>query len=727
MKKRLITSALPYVNNIPHLGNIIGCVLSADVFARYCKIAGYNTLYICGNDEYGTTTETKALQEGITPKELCDKYHKIHKEIYEWLNIDFSYFGRTSDPKQTEIVQDIFWKLYNNGFIIEDKLIQPFCEKCNMALADRYIEGACPHCGYEQAKGDQCEKCGKLLDPTDLKNPKCAICKSTPVFKESKHLFLDLEELKVTLENWVTTTAEKNNWSNNALSITKGWIDQGLKKRCITRDLKWGVPVPLEDYKDKVFYVWFDAPIGYISITATKFDNWQDWWKNPDNVELYQFMGKDNIPFHTVVFPSSLLGTKDNWTLLKTISSTEYLNYEDLKFSKSRGTGVFGDQAKSTGIDADLFRYYLLRNRPEKNDTQFFWNDFMEKANGEIIANYANLVNRVFQFVEKFFGGIIPNFEKNDNSVFSIIDINKEKDKIVASFEDVEIKNTLLDILALSSIGNKFFQDKTPWSLIKTDEKQTANIIGSLSGFVRDISILLFPYIPGTVIKVFNILGLKEKEIEIRLIGDYSQIVNKKINKPVILFNKLEKEQIEELRKRFSGNQKEGDIVDIINNNQGIDPFSRINLKIGKIIEINRHPKADKLYIEKIDLGNGDVRQIVSGLVPYYKENELLNKKVIVVSNLKPAVLRGENSEGMLLAAENEDKSIVEVIFPDSEIGDIVKAEGIDTVLIETITIDDFFSVPITVTNKNVCYKGKPLITNNKPISVLKVDNGKVR
>ena len=430
-KKRLITSALPYVNNIPHLGNIIGCVLSADVFSRYCKMAGYETLYICGNDEYGTTTEAKALQEGISPKELCEKYCKIHKEIYDWFEIDFSVFGRTSHPKQTEIVQDIFTKLYNNGYIIKDTLTQPYCSNDKMFLADRFVEGICPHCSYEKAKGDQCEKCGKLLDPLELKEPKCTICNTSPIFKETKHLFLDLAKLKPKLEKWIDKASKEGNWSNNALSITKGWLEQGLLKRCITRDLKWGIPVPLEGYKDKVFYVWFDAPVGYISITAAKFENWEEWWKNPDNVDLYQFMGKDNIPFHTVIFPSGLIGTGDNWTLLKTISSTEYLNYEDIKFSKSRGTGVFGDHVKETGIEADLFRYYLIRNRPEKNDTQFFWIDFMEKVNGEIIANYANLVNRVLQFVDKFFDGIIPDFDINDNSFIKTKDIETRKKDII--------------------------------------------------------------------------------------------------------------------------------------------------------------------------------------------------------------------------------------------------------------------------------------------------------
>lgn len=714
-KKILITSALPYVNNIPHLGNIIGCVLSADVFARFCRMAGYETLYICGNDEYGTTTETKALEEGITPKELCDKYNKIHEEIYKWFEIDFSYFGRTSHPKQKEIVQDIFLKLYKNGFIIEDILIQPYCEHDKMFLADRFVEGTCQVCGYEKAKGDQCENCGKVHDPSDLKNPKCALCGKTPVFKKTKHLFLELDKLRPELEKWVDKTSKEGNWSNNAISITKGWLDQGLKKRCITRDLKWGIPVPLKGFEDKVFYVWFDAPIGYISITAAKFKDWEDWWKNPDEISLYQFMGKDNIPFHTVLFPSCLLGTGDKWTMLKTISSTEYLNYEDSKFSKSQGVGVNGDEAKETGIEADLFRYYLLRNRPEKNDTQFIWSDFMDKVNGEIIGNYANLVNRILQFIDRFFNSVIPSFKVKDNDLFKKINFDSRKNEIIKLYEEVELKKTLLTILDLCSEGNKYFQDTEPWVLIKTDPEKAKDIIGTLSGFVKDISILLWPYIPITVEKVFKMLNLDKKIISIDELGKYKNINNLKINKPEILFKKIEKEFIEELREKFNGQIKK--------NPQEL--FSKLYLKVGQIIEVKRHPKADKLYIEKVDMGNGEIRQIVSGLVPYYKEEELLNKKIILAYNLKPAVLRGEESKGMLLAAEKNNKEIIEVISPDCEIGELVTIDGSIPVNRE-ITIDEFFANPMEVKDFTVTFMGLPLKVNDKPVKVEKVQNGKV-
>ncbi len=719
--KRLITSALPYVNNIPHLGNIAGAVLSADVFYRYCKLNNFETIYICGTDEYGTTTETRAAEEHLTPKEICDKYHTIHKEIYDWFSIDFSYFGRTSEPCQTEIVQDIFFKLYNNGYIKEGVLIQPFCESCDRALADRYVYGTCPHCGYVDAKGDQCDNCGKLLDPIDLKDPKCSTCGNTPVFKETKHLFLDLEKLKPELKEWFLKTSKEDGWANNAITITKASLESKVPERCITRDLKWGVPVPLKGYEDKVFYVWFDAPIGYISITSCYLPfEWKEWWHNPENVDLYQFMGKDNIPFHTLIFPSSLIGARDNYTMLKYISSTEYINYEGQKFSKSRGTGVFGNHAKETGIDSDLFRYYLMRNRPEKNDTNFYWDDFMDKVNGEIIANYANLVNRVLQFVEKFFDFIIPEFDPKSktDTVFEVIDIKDEKKKVVELFENMELKNTLLYILQISTKANKYFQDKAPWEVIKSDKVRAGKIIGSLTAVVKDLTIFLSPYIPKTASNVMKILNL-DPEIAINFdnIGSYNELINRKIEKPYILFKKLEDKQMHELKIKYAGNNEDIKMV---------DPFSKIVLKVGKIIEINRHPKADKLYIEKVDMGNGEIRQIVSGLVPYYKEEELLNKKIIVVYNLKSATLRGELSQGMVLAAETEDGSEIELLTADVPLGTTLSIKGVFNRK-EEISIDEFKTCPIIVKDNSVYASSQPLIAGEFYIKTEKIKDGNVR
>ncbi|KAJ3064837.1 putative methionine--tRNA ligase, cytoplasmic protein rar1, partial [Rhizoclosmatium hyalinum] len=364
-KNVLITSALPYVNNIPHLGNIIGCVLSADVYARFCRLRGYNTLFVCGTDEYGTATETKALQENLTCQQICDKYHKLHKETYDWFDIDFDVFGRTSTPAQTEITQAIYHKLDENGKTVHQTVTQLYCETHNSFLADRFVTGTCPSCGYDDARGDQCDGCGKLLNATELIKPKCHLDKATPVIRDSRHIFLDLTDAQPVLEEWVNKSSVEGKWSQNSINITKAWLKEGLKPRCITRDLKWGVQVPKEEFKDKVFYVWFDAPIGYLSITAAYTNEWEKWWKNPDNVKLYQFMGKDNVPFHTVLFPSSLIGTNEKYTLLHHLSTTDYLQYEGDKFSKSRGVGVFGNNVAESKIPVDVWRYYLLSIRPE--------------------------------------------------------------------------------------------------------------------------------------------------------------------------------------------------------------------------------------------------------------------------------------------------------------------------------------------------------------------------
>lgn len=420
----LITSALPYVNNVPHLGNIIGCVLSADVFARYTRLMGYNTLYVCGTDEYGTATETKALEEKKTPREICDHYNAIHSKIYDWFDCDFDHFGRTTTDWHTRITQDIFNKCLENGYTYEEIVDQQYCKQCDRFLADRLVYGECYLCHFPDAKGDQCDGCGKLLNANELIKPRCKVCSTTPEVRQSKHIFIDLPKIQPKHLEWFEGAADKGQWTANSIQFTNALIKEGLKGRCITRDLKWGTPIPLEEYKDKVFYVWFDAPIGYLSITANYVqEQWEKWWKNPDNVQLYQFMGKDNITFHSVIFPCTLLGSHDPYTMLHHISTTEFLNYEidvktgkPKKFSKSRSTGVFGDDAMSTGIPSEVWRYYLLINRPEQQDTVFLWNDFMAKNNSELLANLGNFSNRLLKFVAGAqFAGKVPAAQPNDD------------------------------------------------------------------------------------------------------------------------------------------------------------------------------------------------------------------------------------------------------------------------------------------------------------------------
>ncbi len=726
MERRLITSALPYVNNIPHLGNLIQ-VLSADVFARYCRLAGYQTLYICGTDEYGTATETKALEEGITPRELCDRYHAIHRDIYSWFNISFDTFGRTSVPVHTEITQHIFLRLHENGYITQHTLNQLFCEKDQRFLADRYVRGTCPHCSYPEARGDQCENCGKLLDPTDLLGPRCSVCGTTPVLRETTHLYIDLKAILPKLRAWMETTAVRGFWARNAVQMTYAWMRDGLKDRAITRDLKWGIPVPLDGFRDKVFYVWFDACIGYISITADLTAEWKSWWYAPRDVKLFQFIGKDNIPFHTVIFPSSQLGTGEDWTTLFHMSSTEYLNYEGGKFSKSKGIGVFGTDARDTGIPADVWRFYIYYNRPETSDALFTWKDFQEKVNAELIGNFANLVNRTLQFVGRFYSGKLPAGAP-DGELWTAI--REAESEIAAMLERVDLRDAFRAVFALSSIGNKKFQDGEPWKGVKESPQATASLIWNLTYLVRDLAILASPYIPETSKRVLETLGVPEASWTD--LGKLEGIAE--VRKPDLLFAKLEDSRIEELRARFSGSQQERQAGAAVPSaapaespSQVAARFRRtVDLRAARIVEVKRHPDAEKLYIETVDLGT-ETRTIVSGLVPYYREEELLGHTIVLVANLKPAVLRGVESRGMLLAA-SEGKT-VEVLFVDHALpGDRVTPEGPAAAATpDEIDIDTFLTMPIAAEDRRVRVGDVGLECQGKPVMTSKVSKGRVK
>ncbi|KAJ2853335.1 methionine--tRNA ligase mes1 [Coemansia erecta] len=560
----LITSALPYVNNVPHLGNIIGSTLSADAFARYSRVRGRNTLYICGTDEYGTTTETKALEEGISCQELCDKYSALHQQVYEWFGLSFNHFGRTSTAKQTEIVQATFEKCHANGFVSEAELTQLFCETCSRFLADRFVEGTCPSCGYDDARGDQCDKCGKLLNANELIEPRCKLDGNRPVLRDSRHLFLDLDLLQPRCEEFVKKSYEAGQWSSNGLTITKNWLREGLRPRCITRDLKWGVPVPLRGFEDKVFYVWFDACIGYPSITANYTSEWERWWKNPDNVKLYQFMGKDNVPFHTVVFPSTQLASAEPWTMLHHISTCEYLNYETGKFSKSRGVGVFGNNAQDTGVPADVWRYFLLANRPEKSDTIFTWADFVSRNNNELLNNVGNLCNRVVKFLDKNtnYAGIVPaadaaliapGADTTDRRL--IDDVNVLLAEYVQNMDAVHIKAGLRSAMEISARGNLYLQDsRLDNTLFSESRAQCDTVIAVATNLIYLLSALLHPFMPATSASIARQLNAPE-----RLLTETFELELQPghvIGKPEYLFTSIDEKKAEEWRAKYGGKQE---------------------------------------------------------------------------------------------------------------------------------------------------------------------------
>ena len=651
--KVLVTSALPYVNNVPHLGNLIP-VLSADVFVRFKRLKGEDTIYICGTDEHGTATETQAMREGMTPQEICDKYYKIHRDSYEWLNISFDHFGRTSRPYQHTITQHLFLKLYENGYIFERELEQTYCPYCERFLADRYVEGECPHCGYEDARGDQCDNCGKVYDSKDLINPRCSVCGEAPVIKSTRHLFLDLPQFEEVLLQFIDE--RKDVWSSNAVNFSIAWIKEGLEARCITRDLEWGVHVPLPGWEHKVFYVWFDAPIGYISITQEYCDttgtNWLDWWKNPEEVILYQFMGKDNIPFHTVIFPVTLMGTKEDYTLLHQISVNEYITYEGGAFSKSRGIGIFCDDVMASGVPPDVWRYYLYINRPEKQDTHFYWEDLQEKNNAELVGNLGNFVYRTLSFAHRYMEGVIRREELTSEDVAFLEDVDNVVNDAEQSLEACELKTALKQIMSICRMGNQYFQEHEPWKQKET-QGRTIYVCCNL---VAKLAILLEPYIPETSEKMWSQLNLKEKRTW--NLARELPVSKTTIGPPEILFEPIEDQFIRKMKRKFGG--KKVELKEMI----PYQDFDKLDLRVGKIIEAGKHPNADKLVVMKVDIG--EPVTVVAGIKQWYNPQELVGRTVILLANLEPITLRGVKSNGMILAAEDENG--VSLLTVDKEV-----------------------------------------------------------
>lgn len=769
MKRRLITSALPYVNNIPHLGNLIQ-MLSADVFARFCRSRGYDTMYVCGTDEYGTATETKALEVGKTPRELCDYYHAIHRDIYEWFGIAFDHFGRTSTPQQTEIVQDLFNDLDRNGFISEHVNEQLFCPQCERFLADRYVRGVCPSCGYEKARGDQCERCGKLLDPTDLREPKCSTCGGTPHVRQTRHLYIDLPAIMRSYTPWMERASVEGRWAKNALQMTQAWIRDGLQERAITRDLKWGIPVPRAGYEDKVFYVWFDAPIGYMSITKSLADrlaaegrpsfDWKSWWLPSESeeargkppVELFQFIGKDNIPFHTVIFPSALIGSGKEWTKLFHMSSSEYLNYEDGKFSKSEGVGVFGSDARESGIPADAWRFYIFYNRPEKQDTQFTWRDFQEKYNGELIGNLGNLVNRTLLFVTRYFDGVIPPFEE-DAALWQ--KVRGKEAAITELLEWSELKDAFHEIFAVSDIANKAFQDGEPWKTRSSDPESARNLIGNLCYVIKDIMIMVQPYLPQYARHVMSFFGRSVLDFRTGVpaepgalcwadLGKTSGL--ERVHGSSVYFTPLDGKAADAYRARYAGSQaqradsgKQGSKSAVKEKpeprpaaDQAAHFDENIELIVARIVSVERNPESDKLYIERLDDGSGTERVIQSGLVPYLREDELLGRHVVLAANLAPRTMRGVESRGMLLAVDYKKADgtdgVEPLTVPWAAPGTRIVLEGGDGARAKPseISADTFFAAEIAVRDGTAVVAGRALLADGRRICTQCALNGAV-
>ncbi len=661
-KRTLITSALPYVNNVPHLGNII-CTLRADVYSRYIKQKGIDSIFICGSDESGTRTEIEAEKRGLGPEEYCRMMHERLLDNFSWLDIEFDHFGRTSSKSNKKLTQEIFRDLDKKGLIIEKELKMLYCKKDDRYLPDSYVEGKCPHCGSEDAKGDQCDSCSRFLNPSELIEPRCKLCGEKPEIRKEMHLFLDLPRLSDDLERWIRS---KEDWKGIIKNMPLQWIKNGLEPRCISRDLKWGTPIPKKGYEDKVFYVWFDAPIGYIGSTydwAEKNDkDWKVWWQSKDT-RLVQFMGKDNVPFHTIIWPSELMSNK-RWILPENIVSNEYLNYEGRQFSKSRNIGVFTSDIKDLGISSSVWRFYLASTFPEHKDYDFDWTDMMDKTNNELVANIGNFWFRTLSFTSKHFGEV-PAANHGTEDRKTISDAEKLRDEYAKNIEIFEFKEALKKILELSNLANQYFQKNEPWMLIKKDRSRCGTVLNVCLRLTAMIAKMMYPFIPSASKELYGQLGHKPDDAAT---GGLSVDLDAgdKLGKPKIIFKKIEKDTVVEYKKKFSGEKDKKNNDDMCDNMISYDDFSKMDLRVGTIIEINDHPKADKLYVLKVKLDD-EVRQVVAGMKPYYTVDEMKGKQIILIANLEPATIRGVKSEGMVMAAEKGKEVVLAGV--DKKIG----------------------------------------------------------
>jgi len=565
MSKVLITSALPYINGVPHLGHMVGCLLPSDIYARYMRMMGNEVLYIAGTDEHGTTSEVGALKEGMGVQEYCDMYHQRHVQTYKDFNLSFDCFGRTSSEQNKEITYHIFEQLDKNGFIEERTIKQVYSIDDAMFLADRYIIGTCPHCGYDKARGDQCENCTKVLEPTELINPKSSVSGSTNLeVRETKHLFLNLPKLEAKLGEWIKT--KEPFWPDVAYTIAQKWLKEGLQSRCITRDLKWGFPVNKPGYEDKVFYVWFDAPIGYIGITKQWADekpterNWKDWWLNAQNVRHVEFMGKDNVPYHSITFPATLLGTGENWTQVDYLKGMSYLTYEGGKFSKSEKRGVFAEDAVKE-FPADYWRYWLMSNAPEGSDSSFSFDLFAGVVNKDLNGVLGNFVSRVLKMTSSKIGNFVPEGGEDTQVEKELIaTLQTRVNDYLKYMNEMEFRKAMNELRAIWVEGNNYISVTEPWTVIKTDEARAAAILRNCINLIRIFAILSAPIMPTVSVSMLERLGLKSDDMPCLQDFDVSKEIRAiREGTPFevgdVLFERISPERIEELKQKFGSKE----------------------------------------------------------------------------------------------------------------------------------------------------------------------------
>ncbi len=692
-KRYLVTAALPYANGPVHIGHLAGCYLPADIYVRYLKAIGKEVLFICGSDEHGVPITIKAKKEGITPQQLVDKYHKIMGDAFKEFGIDFTYYGRTSSKVHHDTAQEFFKNLYDKNVFKEETTNQYYDESAKQFLADRYITGTCPRCGNTNAYGDQCEKCGTTLSPTDLINPKSTLSGEAPVLKETKNWFLPMGEIQQTqqFQNYITRF---DSWKSNIKGQCNSWLTEGLQSRAMTRDLDWGVPVPLKDAEGKVLYVWFDAPIGYISATKEYLQNqapstehrapFSDWWQNEDTA-LIHFIGKDNIVFHAIIFPMMLM-THGNYILPTNVPANEFLNLEGDKISTSRNWAVWlHEYLVDFPNRQDELRYVLTSIAPETKDSEFTWKDFQTRVNSELVSIFGNFVNRVLVLSDKFYEGKIPDgtIELKDEKLKSaqqnaFDEVAKNLHQMTENLNAIKLRDALSNFINVARAGNKYLADTEPWKLIKTNTEQVKGIMFDALQICAKLAIAAEVFLPHTSKKLKIMLNKNELNWN-ELFNSTILHSQHQLGKAEILYKQVEDEEIQKQLDRLESIKKVNSQQPIVNTIHEVkadityEDFDKLDLRVGKILEAEKVPKADKLLKLIVDLGF-EKRTILSGIAEYYKPEELIGKSVTVIANLAPRKIRGIESQGMLLMAGNDFGKLYS-IGPDKEIeaGSVVK------------------------------------------------------
>ncbi len=654
-EKIIVTSALPYANGKIHLGHLSGAYLPADIYVRYKRLTGADILYVCGSDEHGVPITITADKEGKKPQDIIDRYHSLNKEAFDKFGMSFDIYSRTSIPAHHETAKTFFKKFYDNGILKEKVSLQFYDEKAKMFLPDRYVEGTCPKCGNEEARSDECENCGASYDQSELLKPKSKISGETPILKETSHWYFPLGNYQKRLEEFIAEANKKYGWKDNVLQQCKSWFNDGLKDRAITRDLDWGVKVPLDNSDGKVLYVWFEAVLGYISATKELFkqkgnpDLWKEYWQG-ENTRYLAFIGKDNIVFHTIIFPALLMAWNDNsedkYLLPENVPANEFLNFEGKKFSKSRNWGI--DVLDFLELfPADTLRYTLAANLPENKDTDFYWKEFQMRNNSELADIFGNFINRTLTFTNKHYEGTIPELGDLSELDKQMIETLKTyPSKVADLLEKYKIKDAVFEIMNLARIANKYFNDSEPWVVIKSDKVKCGTTLNICINTINTLAELFTPIIPFTSEKIFTLLN--SKITSWNECGQLNLKAGHKFNQPSILFNKIEDEEIEK--------HKAPVVVDTTPKIT-YDEFSKVDLRVAEIIKAENIKKSDKLLKLQVKVGDFE-RQIVAGIAKSYTPEQLLGKKVVVVFNLQPAKLFGVESEGMLLAVEDSDGSL---------------------------------------------------------------------